>query len=386
MKRPGLLFVSHDATRTGAPMALLHFLRWYKRNGDRPFAVLLPKEGELLPDFEEVADTWPIDRSRWSSGGRRAFFLNRIGLGALARRTEIAEIRRVATRCSPGLIYKNSVSSCWADMLPAEIPVLTHVHELEFGFRRSPRSHVERLMAETRQFIACSEAVKRNLALREGVPAELIETVHESIPVGEIRAEKTREEVLRELKLPNDALLVVGSGTPDWRKGSDLFLQLAREVTRQRPRAHFAWVGGGWSPDPERFENDIRHASLADKVRLTGWVKQPADYFGAADVFALTSREDPYPLVCLEAAALSKPIVCFADAGGMPEFVEDDCGFVVPYLDVRGMAERVIYLLDSAECRLKMGAAARRKVAERHDISIGARRIMKIIERTIAGE
>jgi len=108
------------------------------------------------------------------------------------------------------------------------------------------------------------------------------------------------------------------------------------------------------------------------------------DYFAAADVFALTSREDPYPLVCLEAAALAKPIICFADAGGMPEFVEEDCGFVVPYLDVEAMADRVIALLDSAECRLTMGANARRKVAERHDISVSAPRIMEIIERTIA--
>jgi glycosyltransferase involved in cell wall biosynthesis len=86
----------------------------------------------------------------------------------------------------------------------------------------------------------------------------------------------------------------------------------------------------------------------------------------------------------LEAAALEKPIICFAGAGGMPEFVEDDCGFVVPYLDITAMAERVACLLDSPECRLKMGEAACRKVAQRHDISVAAPRIMEIIERTIA--
>ena len=41
-------------------------------------------------------------------------------------------------------------------------------------------------------------------------------------------------------------------------------------------------------------------------------------------------EEDPYTLVCLEAAALEKPYVCFEGAGGSPEFVEEDCGFVVP--------------------------------------------------------
>jgi glycosyltransferase involved in cell wall biosynthesis len=132
------------------------------------------------------------------------------------------------------------------------------------------------------------------------------------------------------------------------------------------------------------FEHDVHVAGLTEKVRFTGAVLKPADYLAAADVFVLTSREDPYPLVCLEAAAVAKPIVCFAGAGGMPEFVEEDCGFVVPYLDIMAMADRVVLLLDSLECRVTMGAAARRKVTERHDVSRAAPRIMEIIERTIA--
>jgi hypothetical protein len=71
-------------------------------------------------------------------------------------------------------------------------------------------------------------------------------------------------------------------------------------------------------------------------------------------------------------------------AGGMPEFVEEERGFVVPYLDIMGMADRIVPLLDSLECRVTMGAAARRKVTQRHDISRAAPRIIEIIGRTIA--
>ena len=67
----------------------------------------------------------------------------------------------------------------------------------------------------------------------------------------------------------------------------------------------------------------------------------------------------------------------------MPEFVEQDCGFVVPYLDLDSMAARVGELLDSDD-RLKMGAAAKRKVTERHDISQSGPRILEIIEKMIA--
>jgi glycosyltransferase involved in cell wall biosynthesis len=210
-----------------------------------------------------------------------------------------------------------------------------------------------------------------------------VATVYESILVDQVRADRTRQQVLEELRVPVSAILLVGGGSHSWRKGADLFVQLARMVSQRRSNAYFAWIGGS-AQDVLEIEHDVRLCGLAEKVRFTGAVPKSTDYFAAADVFVLTSREDPYPLVCLEAAALAKPIVCFARAGGMPEFVEEDCGFVVPYLDITAMADRIISLLDSSESRGTMGAAARRKVAERHDISRAAPRIMEIIERTLA--
>jgi glycosyltransferase involved in cell wall biosynthesis len=385
MDAPGILFVSHDASRTGAPIALLHFLRWFKRNGNRPFSVLLGDGGELVADFAELADTRSMVRSRWYPGRLRTRLLTAAGFGKLVERADAADARRFAARCSPALVYVNCISSAPViDVLAPRIPVLTHVHELKFAFHANASPALSRLLSRTHRFIACSNAVKENLLGEYEMPEGRIETIYESIPVDQVRPERTRERVLRELRIPDDALLVAGSGTADWRKGADLFVQLARVVCRQRSHACFAWVGGGCATDLAKFEHDVRLAGLSEKVRLVGVVSKPADYVAAADVFVLTSREDPYPLVCLEAAAMAKPIVCFAGAGGMPEFVEEDCGFVVPYLDIMAMANRVVPLLDSLECRVTMGAAARRKVMQRHDISGAAPCIMEIIERTIA--
>lgn len=379
----GILFVSHDASRAGAQMQLLHFLRWFKKNGKRPFSVLLPADGDLSGEFAEVTDTWAIERSSWCPGGRRATALRLLGFGGKAKRAEVSDIRQFASRCSPGLIYKNSISSAWADMLLPNIPVLTHVHEMGFAFNMQGQPGLKRLLSETKQFIACSAATRENLTGRWGVSPERVETIYESIPVEDLRAVRSRQEILDELKIPREAELVVGCGTADWRKGTDLFVQLARLVRRDRGDAHFVWVGARKQREVEEFEHDVRLAGLSDAVHMLRAVPRAADYIAAADVFALTSREDPYPLVCLEAAALGKPIVCFAGGGGMPEFVEEDCGFVVPYLDIAAMAERTIALLGHAECRGKMGEAARRKVTRRHDINVAGPRTLEVIERTM---
>jgi glycosyltransferase involved in cell wall biosynthesis len=381
----GILFVSHDATRTGAPVALLHFLRWFKKNGNRPFSVLLGGGGELVADFAEVADTWSVDWSHWGPNTVWTRVLMAARLGMWASRAEASETRRFAAECNPALVYTNSIASARViEVLAPKVPMLTHVHELEFIFRIFGGQALSHLLSQTCQFIACSNATKNNLVNGHGVAAAKVETVYESIAVDQVRAERTRRQVFEELRLPEDALLVVGSGSASWRKGTDLFIHLARAVCQQRSRVYFAWVGGGSAYDVAQFEHDVRIGGLTEKMRFTGTVLKPADYLAVGDVFVLTSREDPFPLVCLEAAALEKPIVCFAGAGGAPEFVGKDCGCVVPYLDTMAMAERVVSLLDSPDSRVTIGVAARHKVAQLHDINGAAPRITEIIERTIA--
>ena len=380
----GILFVSHEARRSGAPIALLHFLRWFKRNSKRPFSVLLDGGGALVGDFEELADTWSLDQSHWRREALRTRALFAAQLGAWAHRAEAADTQKFAAKCSPALVYTNSIASARAiELLAPRVPVLTHVHELEFQFQALRSPAVSSLVAQSDQFIACSNAVRYNLIHRHEVAPERVETVHASIPVDDMRPERTRQQVFQELRIPDNALVIAAGGTAAWIKGADLFIHLARAVCHQRSRAYFVWIGDGGARDVAQFEHDVGLSGLTEKMRLTGATAKPADYLAAADVFVLTSREDSYPLICLEAAALEKPIVCFADAGGAPELVEEDCGFVVPYLDITAMANRVVSLLDSQSCRVSIGAAARRKVAQRHDINAAAPRIMEIIERTI---
>jgi len=382
-QQSGVLFAHEAAARNGAAMSLLHFSRWFKKNSPRPFSLLLCVGGDLAPEFADVTSTWTASESHWCPDGIRAQALKAVSLGSLARRAERADIRRSAIPYRPGLVYLNAFSRHnfrLIELLDLPVPLLTHVHDLGILFQSQAGSMTPRILSRTRHFIACSDAVKQYLTTEHKIPSERIDTVHESIPVGQTRNERTREQIFKEFDLAPDAALVVGGGTACWRKGSDIFIQLARLVSQQRSNVYFAWIGGG---AVQRLEHDARLLGLSAKMRFTGEVAKPVDYFAAADVFAMTSREDPYPLVCLEAAAVAKPIICFAGAGGMPEFVEADCGFVVPYLDIESMANRVITLLDRPDCRTKMGIAARRKVSERHDISVAAPRIMEIIEKTI---
>ena len=125
---------------------------------------------------------------------------------------------------------------------------------------------------------------------------------------------------------------------------------------------------------------DLERVSGSTNVRFTGSVANSIDYFSAMDVFVLASREDPFPLVVLEAAAQGVPTICFdATAGGACEFVEDDSGIVVPYLDVAAMADAITTFGKSESTRLEAGRRAKEKVVAQHDIESGAARLTRIL-------
>jgi glycosyltransferase involved in cell wall biosynthesis len=127
---------------------------------------------------------------------------------------------------------------------------------------------------------------------------------------------------------------------------------------------------------------DLAAAGLSDRVRFIDARSDVRPVMALFDILVLPSRSDPFPLVCLEAAALEKPIVCF-DSGGMREFLEPDEHLVVPYLDIEAMAARVVELLDSESERTRLGRRLARRVRDRHRLEVGAPKLLGQIERML---
>jgi glycosyltransferase involved in cell wall biosynthesis len=378
--QPGILFISHDAWRTGAPTVLLHFLRWFKANADVPFLILLREGlGELRPDFERLA---PVFAWNEMGGDRFPIRVGRWGMSR-ARRRFIDDL----TSWQIGLIYSNTITN--GEVLEALAdpgrPVVTHVHELEYWIRnRINAADVERCRRYTSRFVAVSQAVMDNMVSNLRIPAEDIDVIYDFITADSRPVQEQPVSLRERLGIPKEAFVVCGAGTTDWRKGPDLFVQLAALVSRpQRARvAYFVWVGGEHEgPDFAALWHDVRRAGIADRVHFVGRQVNILDYFEACDVFAMVSREDPFPLVCLEAASRRKPIVCFEGSGGAREFVEDDAGMVVPYLDLNAMAKAIHCLLHNPRLRSELGGRGAEKVRSRHDVSVAGPQILNVIRR-----
>ena len=381
MSQARILFVSHEASRTGAPILLLNLIRWIKEHTSWQVDILLNYGGELSGEFAKLGNTSRLPP--WSPRLRPSAIRDR-----LARRHALSRLR--STDWS--LVYSNTAINGEAlETVGGRQPIISHIHELATTIRLYGEDNFDSVRRHTTRYIACSDSVKSDLTTQWPIEPHSVDVVHGFVHLPPARDEASkatvRSGIREQLGIPQDAFVIGGSGVVSWRKAPDVFIALAREVDKRRRSVdvHFVWVGA-FSDQVialKAIEHDLRGLGLEGRVHFIGAKPNPLDYFHAFDVFAMVSREDPFPLVCLEVASIGTPIVCFDYAGGTKEFVEDDCGFVLPFQDVDAMAEAVLMLQQCNDLRRKQGRCAEAKVRQRHDIDFAAPRIVDIVERLL---
>lgn len=366
-----ILFVSHDAHPNGAQIVLLALTTFLKERGLVNPRFVLAGPGNLTEEFLRVGPIlrWPAERDSQTDPDKSL------------------QVLRSFCGADVSAVYLNSAASGHVIELTRhlKVPQIAHVHELEKSIERwvGPEK-MAALQNHAQLFISASGPVADNLHNRHRISRKRLKVVHAFIRCTGIRYISAAEKrtCKSTLGLPPDAKLVLGCGTTDWRKAPDLFVQVAQELRRSYTGAvQFAWVGGETqNGEIRKLNQSAMSRGVGDHVRFVGEVSLPLSFMTAADVFLLPSREDPFPLVCLEAADCGLPTICFAEAGGMPDFVGATGGAVVPYLDVQSMSAELGSFLKDEEKTRRLGEQAREKVRRQFDVTVKGQEIYEILK------
>lgn len=358
------MIISHVATRSGAPVLLLHLMRLLKEKGYKFNTLIAAGNGPLFAEFEGLSDKCskyvvPKQSSlhnkikRRITGKKRQFnlkpFLKDIDfvLSNTLSNGHIIELIRES--------YDGPVIS-YVHELQSVASVCTSTHFLKIGLQLSDR------------ILVPSFAVKDFLHKEYNVMEEKIGMLNYYIP----SFNEINEQNVETFKLKHslDKSFVVGAlGNVEWRKGPDIFLLVAAEVLRQESKADikFVWMGGKEeSVEFQQMKFDIEKLGLLNKVIVAGENANVSLFMKSINVLLLTSREDPYPVVVLEAASEKIPAICFDESGGAPEFVGDDAGFIIDYLNIVRMAEAITYFYKNNNALKEKGAFAYEKYIKKH--------------------
>lgn len=372
-----VLFVGNDASRTGAPIGLLHLLRWLRAHTDVQCTLLLRRSGgPLQSSYQALCPVLGYDTLHSDHGLiRRA--ARRLGMRALAGRSCLSPAEQHYQDARIDLIYANTIvtGGLVADLAMLGAPVLCHVHELQSVIDAYGPRNMAHLRRHSTAFVADSEATRRNLLRNLGAHPAPVEVVYECVAAADLPPPADPIAGRRALGISPDAFVVGGCGYRYHRKGKDLFVRMARAMRDRAPDldSHFIWVGGAVDDEDARLLNrDIEAAGLGNRVHVVPHVENPFSYYPLFDVLAMTSREEPFGMVMLEAACYERPTICFRDTGGPEEFVGTDCGVTVPHLDVDAMAAAAVDLARAPARRAALGRNAREKALQHHEVGVVA--------------
>jgi colanic acid/amylovoran biosynthesis glycosyltransferase len=227
------------------------------------------------------------------------------------------------------------------------------------------------------RFVAGVSSFGRAQLIRHGGPGASEKVI--VVPCG------LDEAYLGDLELPpvTSARKLCCIGRLCAQKGQLTLLDAAAEVKRRIGTFELVLVGDGeMRPD---VEQRIGELGLGDTVRITGWAtgdEVKRELLGAR-AMVLPSYAEGLPVALMEALALERPVISTFIAG-IPELVDDRCGWILPAGAVPELVEAMVAALTADPANLRaLGAEGRRRVVARHDARVAAQLLERAFRRAL---
>lgn len=365
-----ILFISHDAYRAGAQLLLLNLIKWIRNNRrDFEMALLLKDGGNLESEFSKLLPVykWPGNNPEQTSSFK------------LFKTSPKNQLLNTFRKESYDLIYSNTIMNgdILEELAALNVPVILHVHELDYWIQRSGQDNIDTNRKCSSAVIAASGAVKKYLTTICEFDPEKVEVIYEYTSSKDLAIKASLKQ---KLGIDNDVILIGGCGAENWRKGKDLFLSVAITTLHaiEEKNIHFVWIGGQLS---EELKHDLQHSGLSQRIHFIDHLPGASAYFHDINIFLMTSREDPFPVVNLEFGLRGIPVLCFSDSGGTPELLQNQPDMIIPFGDIGAMSTRLIDLLINEQEAHFLGSKLKNEIEDKFEIEIIMPKIMDCINR-----
>ncbi len=341
--------------------------------------IALPRKGALIKRLNEikvkVVPIEIIELKRTYNPMLLSHFLVRFFLTTFS-------LIKIIKRYEIDLIHANSFHAGLFAGIASKvtgIPLICHIHRI-FPQNRFYKTFFKILEYFCFKIIAISKSVKSELVVY-GIDSNKIEIIYNGVDLDKFIPRNSRQEVLEEFQLNTKIFLLGTVGQLSERKGHIELLKATQKVLKLYPKLVLFIVGdtlGENKKYKERIIDLAKELGILENMILTGYRPDVPRIMGALDVFILSSRQEPFGLVVIEAMAMNKAVVATA-VGGVPEIVEDGVsGILVPPGDPDKLAKAIIELLENEKKREQMGQIGRRIVEEKFDLFDNIRKIEKI--------
>lgn len=357
MDRKKILFILHEDSQTGAPNALLSFLKYINEIYPNKFIIdiyVLNYSGGIEEELKKISrNFYKKNRKKTFVGKISNFFKPSLSILQLFNRYD--------------LIYGNTIVTLKSlDKLRAKnknVKALLHVHESEFMCNLFlNKEFANKQFKRIDKIITVSKASKENLITNYSVEKEKISIIYPSI-----KKEVVEENNSLKQKYNQNELILSTIGHPNLTKGTDFIPQIANILRNRNPNLNFKILVVGVLSNNEYIKAiklDIKKLNLGNHIELIPHTNKPLDYLNLTDIYLIPSREDSFSLMGLQAALFEKPIVNFKNAIGLSDILNEECSYQAEYLNLKEFVEQIEEIYKKPELAKQKVSAAKQKCTE----------------------
>lgn len=173
----------------------------------------------------------------------------------------------------------------------------------------------------------------------------------------------TREEKRRELKIPDDAFVLLSIGELHERKNQKAVIEALHRL--QKPGIVYLIIGQGKLED--EYRRMIKAYGLEGNIRMPGFRRDIAQLCRAADCFIHPSVREGFGIAPMEAMAAGLPLIS-SNVNGMRDYTENGkTGICIDPGSVHEIAGAIQRMMEDESFRLKCGQYNAKK-AKQYDM------------------
>jgi glycosyltransferase involved in cell wall biosynthesis len=227
--------------------------------------------------------------------------------------------------------------------------------------------------------LAISDGVADSLAAA-GVDRQRISVVSSGVDCDRFRrpTAEERADARGALGISDDEFVISAIGALEARKGHRYLIEAIVTFAATAKSLNVKCLIAGHGSVRRILDTEIALVRMPERIKLLGRIDDARAVLWASDVFAMPSLKEGLGVAALEAMASALPVIA-SEVGGLRDLVEHDRnGVLVPPANPKAIASAIGRLMDSAELRSQMGAAARARIVEKYSMEQMALRTLAL--------
>ncbi len=281
-----------------------------------------------------------------------------------------------------------AMSNMFRPAKQAKLPLIYTCHGWSFHPDQNPvvnrlRILSEKYLTSKASLNICGGKANRDLAhkLFGRFDAEVI---YNSIDHAKFNPYGNYEDIRKELGIAHDEIIIASIARFTLQKQPLALIEAFAQASHIIPNARLLMVGDGELKS--QSEALVEKLALQDRILMQPFRQDVPDLLAAADIFALPSLWEGFPLALLEAMSMGKTVIA-TNVDGNPEMIQDGYnGLLIDSQNLhQELAQGLVRLCQDDVLRRTLSANAIASIYNQYNVSTLVQKNEAVYERLMAG-